>query len=78
MAEFGWIDGRIVVLAYRWAAGHPERYPQTAAELATLKVDVVATSVNGGVVAMKQVAPATPIVMTALAVGEAPVRRRRL
>ena len=69
MAEFGWIDGRIVVLAYRWAAGHPERYPQTAAELATLKVDVVATSVNGGVVAMKQVAPATPIVMAALSSG---------
>ena len=69
LAEFGWIDGRIVVLAYRWAAGHPERYPQTAAELATLKVDVVATSVNGGVVAMKQVAPATPIVMAALSSG---------
>jgi putative ABC transport system substrate-binding protein len=69
LAELGWIDGRTVVLAYRWAAGHTERYPEMAAELARLGADVVATSVPGGVAAMKQAAPQTPIVMTALSSG---------
>jgi putative ABC transport system substrate-binding protein len=69
MAELAWIDGRTVVLAYRWAAGHPDRYPEMAAELATLGADVVVTSVYGGAAAMRQAAPQTPIVMTALSTG---------
>src|SRR5437879_3881159 len=49
LAELGWVEGRTVVLAYRWAAGHAERYPALAAELAALKADVIVTSVSGAV-----------------------------
>lgn len=69
LAELGWVDGRTVVLAYRWAAGHPERYPEMAAEFAGLKPDVVATSVHPGVIALREAAPSIPIVMTALYSG---------
>src|SRR4051812_25782261 len=54
MGELGWIDGRTVVLAYRWAEGHPERYSEIAAEFARLNADVIVTSVSGAVVAVKQ------------------------
>src|SRR5436305_11912922 len=38
----GWIEGRNVVLKYRWSTG-PERDAEIAAEFVRLKVDVVVT-----------------------------------
>jgi putative tryptophan/tyrosine transport system substrate-binding protein len=69
LAELGWVEGQTVVLQYRWAAGHAERYPDIAAELVRLNVDVIATSVSGAVAAAKQAAPNVPIVYTALTTG---------
>src|SRR5262245_65435360 len=42
----GWIDGRTVVIQYRWAEGRTERSDELAAELARLKVEVI---VDGGI-----------------------------
>ena len=42
MRELGWIEGRTVVIEYRWAEGRNERYPEIAAEF-RLKVDVIVT-----------------------------------
>jgi putative ABC transport system substrate-binding protein len=69
LAELGWIDGRTVVLAYRWTEGHPERYAEFAAELAQLKADVMLTTVSSATVAIQQAAPTTPIVMPVLVTG---------
>ena len=32
LRELGWIEGRTVVIAYRWAEGRSERYAEIAAE----------------------------------------------
>lgn len=69
LSELGWVDGRTVVLAYRWAEGHPERYDEFAAELARLKADVILTTVPPAAVAIRQAAPTTPIVMPVLSTG---------
>jgi putative ABC transport system substrate-binding protein len=44
LRELGWIEGRTVTIAYRWAEGHSERYSEIAAEFVRLKVDVIVTS----------------------------------
>src|SRR5262245_9134536 len=57
----GWIDGRTVVIQYRWAEGRTERSAELAAELARLKVDVVVTGGNAALAA-KQTSSVVPIV----------------
>src|SRR5262245_22270034 len=69
LRELGWIEGRTVAIEYRWAEGHSERFPEIAAELVQLKVDVIVTT-GGAVLAAKQATTAIPIVF---AVGADPV-----
>jgi putative ABC transport system substrate-binding protein len=57
----GWIDGRTVVIQYRWAEGRTERSAELAAELARLKVDVIVTGGNAALAA-KQASSVVPIV----------------
>jgi putative tryptophan/tyrosine transport system substrate-binding protein len=59
--ELGWIEGRTVAIEIRWAEGRTERYPEIAAELGVLKIDVI-VSPGLGVPAAKQAAPTSPIV----------------
>jgi putative tryptophan/tyrosine transport system substrate-binding protein len=59
--ELGWIDGRTVVIQYRWAEGRTERSAELAAELARLKVDVIVTGGNAALAA-KQASSVVPIV----------------
>jgi putative ABC transport system substrate-binding protein len=49
--ELGWIDGRTVVIQYRWAEGRTERSAELAAELVRLKVDVIVTGGNAALAA---------------------------
>ena len=53
LRELGWIEGRTVVIEYRWAEGRDECYAQIAAEFAQLKVDVIVTP-GGAALAVKQ------------------------
>jgi len=46
LRDLGYVEGRNVVIEYRDAEGKPERLPALAAELVTLKVDVIL--VGGG------------------------------
>src|SRR5215831_12005948 len=57
----GWIDGRTVVIEYRWAEGRTERSAELASELARLKVDVIVTGGNAALAA-KQASSVVPIV----------------
>src|SRR5262245_47196145 len=43
LRELGWIEGRTVVIEYRWAEGRNERYAEIADEFVRLKVDVIVT-----------------------------------
>jgi putative tryptophan/tyrosine transport system substrate-binding protein len=61
LRELGWIEGRTIAIEYRWADGHPERYPEIAAEFVRLKVDVIFTTVPA-VAALKQATSVIPVV----------------
>ena len=62
LGELGWIEGRTVVIEYRWADGSRERAAEIAAEFARLKVDLIATSGIPSTRAAKQATSAIPIV----------------
>src|SRR5262249_3831998 len=53
LRELGWIEGRTIAIEYRWAEGRSERFPEIAAELVRLKVNVIVTT-GGAVLAAKQ------------------------
>jgi ABC-type uncharacterized transport system substrate-binding protein len=61
LRDLGWIDGRTVVIEYRWAEGRSERFSEIAAEFVRLKVDVILT-VGGAVVAAREATSVIPIV----------------
>jgi putative ABC transport system substrate-binding protein len=44
----GWIDGRTVAFAYRWAEGRRASFIEFAAEFVRLRVDVIVTSGAAG------------------------------
>ena len=43
LREFGWIDGKNVIIEYRWTDGRTERFAEIAAEFVKLRVDVIVT-----------------------------------
>ncbi len=65
----GYVDGKNIVIEFRFAQGQYDRLPELAAELVQLKVDVIVTHSVPGALAAKQ-ATATnkiPVVMTNVA-----------
>jgi putative tryptophan/tyrosine transport system substrate-binding protein len=66
MRELGWIEGRTIVIEYRWSEGSPERYAEIAAEFVRLKVDVIIT-VGSAVPTVKQATSVIPIVFAVAA-----------
>jgi len=63
LRESGWVDGKNIVIEYRWAEGRTERLPDLAAELVRLKVDVILAASTAAAVAAKSVTATIPIVM---------------
>src|SRR5215813_9400113 len=43
LRDLDWIEGRTVVIEYRWAEGRSSRAAEIAAEFVRLKVDVIVT-----------------------------------
>jgi putative tryptophan/tyrosine transport system substrate-binding protein len=60
--ELGWIEGRTVVIEYRWAEGNPQRFKEIAAELIQLKVDVIFAVGTEAALVAKQATTTIPIV----------------
>src|SRR5260221_7126913 len=48
LRELGYVEGRNIVIEFRWAEGRYERLPELAAELVLLKSDVLVTSAAPG------------------------------
>ena len=44
LRELGYVEGKNIVIEYRYAEGKSERLPDLAAELVQLKVDVIVAS----------------------------------
>jgi putative ABC transport system substrate-binding protein len=62
LRELGWIEGRTVVIEYRWAEGRNEHLAEVTAEFVRLKVDVIVTAGTAAVVTAKQATSVIPIV----------------
>jgi putative ABC transport system substrate-binding protein len=63
LKELGYVEGRNIMIEYRYAEGRPERLPALAAELVRLKVDLILTTGDQGVRAAKQASQTIPIVV---------------
>ena len=64
LRERGYIEGQDIAIEYRYAEGKPDRFPELAAELVRLKVDIIV--VAGGnriILAAKNATKTIPIVM---------------
>jgi len=66
MRALGYIEGQNLVMEYREAAGQYERFPDLAAELVRLKVDVLLVPNTPAALAAKQATSTIPIVMVTL------------
>ena len=63
LRELGYVEGKNIVIDYRWAEGKMERLPDLATELVRLKVDVIVTSGPTVTRAAKEALVTIPIVM---------------
>ncbi len=63
LRERGYIEGQNLVIERRWAEGRIERFPSFAAELVSLRVDLILAVSTPGARAAKQATSAIPIVM---------------
>src|SRR4030095_6972757 len=62
LRDLGYVEGRNVVIEYRFAEGKFERLPALAAELVALKVDVIWAGATPQALAAKQATRTIPIV----------------
>jgi putative ABC transport system substrate-binding protein len=71
LRETGYVDGRNVAIEYRWAGGEYERLSVLAAELARLRVSVMAAGGDPSAIAAKAATATIPI---AFVMGDDPMR----
>jgi putative ABC transport system substrate-binding protein len=64
MRELGYVEGKNLVIEWRFADGKLERLPGLAAELVQLKVDVIVTLGSPAISAAQKATTTIPIVMT--------------
>ena len=63
LRELGHLEGKNIVVEYRYAELKPDRLPALAAELVNLKVNVIVTAAGGMTRAAKEATNTIPIVM---------------
>jgi putative ABC transport system substrate-binding protein len=64
LRKLGWIEGKNIIIEYRFAEQKRERVPELTADLVGLKVDLIVTSGTPPATAAKKATAAIPIVMT--------------
>jgi putative ABC transport system substrate-binding protein len=69
LAELGWVEGRNIILEFRYADGNPERLAKLASELVQAQVDVIVTNAAQPLEAARAATSMIPIVMAS--VGDA-------
>lgn len=62
LGALGYVEGKSIVIEYRWAEGHFDRLPGLAQELVDLKLDVIVAAAPPAVAAVKRATTTTPIV----------------
>ena len=63
LRDLGYVEGKSIVIEWRYAEGKPDRLPVLAAELVRLKVDIIVTAGPSLTHAAKQATVTIPIVM---------------
>jgi putative ABC transport system substrate-binding protein len=66
LRDHGWIEGKNLIIEYRYFEGHVERIPALAAELVALKPDLLIGSNPQTAVALKSATANIPIVFVAV------------
>lgn len=66
LRELGYVEGRNLVIEYRSADGHAERFPALASELVRLKVDLVVTRGTPAAKAAKNATETIPVVIATM------------
>jgi len=64
LRALGYVDGRNIIIEYRWAEGRFDRLPALASELVALKVAVIVTAAPPSVRAAQHATTTIPIVMS--------------
>ena len=64
LRELGYVDGKNIVIEYRWAEGKTERLPELVADLVRLKVDIIVTAGPAVTRPVKEATSTIPIVMS--------------
>ncbi len=72
LQKIGYVEGKNLVIEYRWGQGKYERLPDLAVELVRLKVDIIVASGFTAIRSAKQATSTIPIVMV---IGSNPVAR---
>jgi putative ABC transport system substrate-binding protein len=63
LRQLGYVDGNNIAVESRWAGERAERFPELAAELVGLKVDVIVATNNPAVAATQKATTTIPVVM---------------
>lgn len=63
LKELGYVDGKNIVVDYRWAEGRTERLPTLAADLERLKVRLIVSAGPSATRAARHATKTTPIIM---------------
>jgi len=62
LSETGYVEGRSLVVEYRWAEGHNDRLPALAADLVRRNVAALVTSTTPAALALKAATKTVPVV----------------
>ena len=65
LRDLGYVEGKNILIEFRWADGKYERLPGLAAELVQLKVDVIVAATSPAVQAVQKATTNIPIIMVA-------------
>jgi putative ABC transport system substrate-binding protein len=63
LRDRAYIEGQNIVIEWRWARGDVRRFPDLAADLVRLKVDIIVATVNHAIQAARVASETIPIVM---------------
>ncbi len=66
LREFGYVEGRNLVIEYRSADGHAERFPDLVADLVRLKVDLIVARGTPATRAARDATETIPVVMATM------------
>jgi putative ABC transport system substrate-binding protein len=66
LRQLGYVEGKNLIIEYRSGEGRIERFPELAAEMVRLMVDVIVTRGTPAALAAKNATATIPIVMAAI------------